>query len=132
MICYQELPSPLDPRNIVMEYYALHYRKSFWKDGWRDHCSFNVDSSKYADGFTITENIWSDILAIRKCDPIELIVRLPTEFYHFNIDDLIDFQNKYRSTANSQNDKDNPKEFCFPKVLNYLYKPFLGKETYNR
>jgi hypothetical protein len=132
MICYEELPSPLDPANTVMEFYALHYRSSFWKDGWREHCSFPIESAKYSDGFTITENIWSDILMLGKGDPIQLVIRLPTEIYFFQKQDLINFQNKYRSTANNQNDMSNPKEYCFPKVLYYKYESFLGKETYNR
>lgn len=131
--CYEEKPNPIHPSfGPVMCFYIINYRKSWYHGrGWTEGTNFNIETSKYDNGFTLTDNVWFDILTLNKTNPTELVLRIPPNFFIFNPKDLIEFNNKWDNKRHNQNDIDNPIDYGFPAALMYKVIAYQGWEHYN-
>lgn len=113
-------------------YYDLHYRSEFW-DKWRQHCNLLtvLPQPIYRMGFTITKNIYDEMVTLNNEKETHLVIRLPDLIYWYSVNTLKAFVAKYNPVSNNQNDIDRPLEYGFPAMGIPRKEVFFeGKENY--
>ena len=114
-------------------YYALHFRSYFW-DKWRQAVNLLtvLPQPLFKYGFTITKNIYDELIRLNQETETELIIRLPELIYWYKISTLEAFVKKYNPVSENRNDMDRPLEYGFPALgLERKEAFFEGKEVYH-